>query len=159
MSRAATHPAGRGQRRRRRADPAGAQAEPHRQRRRRGRATGRRPWTYLFGDAAATRGATPPTCPRSSCSTSSCPRWAGWRSCGGSAGQTRAPRLLPVVILTSSNEESDIVAQLRPGRQQLHPQARGLHAVHGGGRAAGPLLAGAERGPAVGGVGRVGTPA
>ena len=38
-------------------------------------------------------------------------------------------RRIPVVVLTSSNEEQDVAAELRSGHQQLYPQACGLQSV------------------------------
>ncbi len=48
---------------------------------------------------------------------------------------------IPVVILTSSNEDRDLPWRLLFGRKQLHRQARRLHAVRRGGTATGGLLA------------------
>ena len=55
---------------------------------------------------------------------------------------------LPVVILTSSREDEDLIQQLRARRKQLHPQARRFRAVHGSGAPGRYLLAHPQRRPA-----------
>ncbi len=59
-------------------------------------------------------------------------------------------RSIPVVIMTASREERDIVRELSTRREQLHREAGGLRAVHGGRPAVGLLLAAAQSNPHAG---------
>src|SRR5450830_739028 len=139
------HPAGRGQSGRRRADTAGAQEEQHRQRgRRRGRWCGgpgipdghrqvcetchRRPARGRPAGPEAAKG-----------------RWARGpaRHAGGPA-DTDAARGHPDLIHRGARHHR----QLPTGSQQLHPQALGLRPIRGSHTETGPVLAGAEPGPA-----------
>ena len=56
-------------------------------------------------------------------------------------------RRLPVVMLTSSREEEDLLTELRPGGQQLRPQAGGICPLRRSHPPAPDVLAGAQRVP------------
>ncbi len=95
------------------------------------------------------RPAAPPTASRRSCSsTSSCPRVDGLEVLRRLKASERT-RDIPVVVLTSSREERDMVGELRPRRQQLHRQAGRLRAVHARGERARPVLAAPQPGARV----------
>ena len=106
------NPAGRGQSRRRRADPhrvRGGQGRPpaaRGERRRRG--------ARLPVRAASTPTAIRPACPRWCCSTSTCPKLDG-REVLQAIRANEATRMLPVVVLTTSAEPFDVDATYAPG--------------------------------------------
>ena len=120
-------PAGRGQPRRRAPDAGGPQGRQGPQPPERGRATASRRWP-----SCAARAATPRRrAPTSSCSTSTCRARTAARCWPRSRADADLQRI-PVVVLTTSQAEEDIVASLRPARQLLHHQAGRPRAVHRG---------------------------
>ena len=96
----------------------------------------RLPWSPTASrrwPTCAGRASTPTRCgPTWSCSTSTCPAGTGAR-CWPRSRATRTCAQIPVVVLTTSQADEDIAAQLPAARQRVRDQAGRLRPLHRGG--------------------------
>ena len=79
--------------------------------------------------------------------TSNCRRWTGLEVLKPVAEPIRGRSRLPIVILTSSIEEEDLITGYDLGSQQLRPQASGIHPLRRGLPPTSDVLARPERSP------------